>query len=112
MALERSPLFSSSKAFRRQYQRAKLSSSCQLYEHTDSTKLFAVSVCYSLVGQLSSASAKSNRVCRVFTKAFPALGRQNPREADEVQEYASHIVSECVERVGRRQSSRARSALW
>src|SRR6266550_3474665 len=112
MAMERSPLFSSSKAFRRQYQRAKLSSSCQLDEQTDSTKLSAVSLCYSVVGQLSSASAKSNRVYRVVTKAFSSLAGRDPREADEIQEYATRIVPQCLERVGGRQLSRARSAVW
>src|SRR5580765_205083 len=97
MAMERSSLFSSSKAFRPQYQRAKLWSSCQFDEQTDSAKLSAVSLCYSVVGQLSSASAKSNCVCRVVTKAFSSLAGRDPGEADEGQEYASHIVPQCVE---------------
>jgi hypothetical protein len=97
MAMERSPLSSSSKVSRRQYQRAKLSASCQLNEQTDSTKLSAVSLCYSVVGQLSPASAKSNRVCRVVTKAFSSLAGRDTHEADEIQEYASHIVRQCVE---------------
>src|SRR5438093_12438631 len=103
MAMERSPLFSSSKAFRRQYQRAKLSSSCQLDEQTDSTKLSAVSLCYSIVGQLPSPSAKSNRVCRVVTKAFSSWAGRDPRQADEIQGYATHIGPLCLECVGRRQ---------
>src|SRR5882724_8339075 len=97
MAMERSPLCSSSKAFRRQYQGAKLSSSCQLDEQTDSTKLSAVSLCYSVVGQLSSASEKSNRVYRIVTKAFSSLAGRDPREADEVQECSTYIVSQCME---------------
>jgi len=49
------------------------------------------------VGQLSSASAKSNRVYRIVTKAFSSLAGREPREADEVQEYSTHIVPQCVE---------------
>src|SRR6266508_1519503 len=97
MAMERSPLFSSPKAFRRQYQRAKLSSSCQLVVQTVSTKLSAVSLCYSVVGQLSSASAKSVRTCRVVTKVFSSLAARHSREADAVQKYATYIVPQCLE---------------
>jgi hypothetical protein len=97
MAMERSSLFPSSKGFKRQYQRAKLSASCQLDDQTDSTKLSAVSLCYSVLGQLSPASAKSNRVYRIVTKAFSSLAGQDPREADEIQEYSTHIVPQCVE---------------
>src|SRR6476646_5335934 len=111
MAMERSPLSPSSKAFRPQYQRAKLSASCQLDDQTDSTKLPAISLCYSVLGQLSSASAKSNRICRVVTKAFSSLAGRDTGEADEVQDYASDIVRQCVELVGRRQSSLALSTV-
>jgi hypothetical protein len=92
MAMERSPLFSSSKASIRQYQRAKLSSSCQLHEQADSTRLSAVSLCYSVVGQLSSASAKSNRVYRVVTQAFPSMAGRDACKTDEVSEQATYIV--------------------
>src|SRR5882724_7576356 len=97
MAMERSPLFSSSKTFRRQYQRAKLPSPCQRDEQTDSTKLSTVSLCYSVVGQLSPSSAKSNRVYRVVTKAFSSVAGRHPRQVDEIQEYSTYIVSQCME---------------
>src|SRR4051812_21694166 len=97
MAMERSSLFASSKAFGQQHQRAKLSAPCQLDEPTDSTKLPAISLCDSFVGQLSPPSAKSNRVCRVVSEAFPSLGDRGPRKTDEVQEYATHIIRQCVE---------------
>jgi hypothetical protein len=49
------------------------------------------------MGQLSSASAKSNRVYRVVTKAFSSLAGRDARQADEVQEHATHIVPQRVE---------------
>jgi hypothetical protein len=92
MAMERSSFFSSPKNLRQQYQRAKLSSSCQLHEQTDSTRLSAVSLCYSVVGQLSSASAKSNRVYRIVTEAFPSMAGRDACKTGEVSEQATHIV--------------------
>jgi hypothetical protein len=49
------------------------------------------------MGQLSSSSAQSDRVCGVVTKALSSLGGRESREADEIQRFASDIVPECVE---------------
>ncbi len=58
---------------------------CQLDEQTDSTRLSAVSLCYAVVGQLSSAPARSNVVYRVVTKALSSMGRRQAGQPGEIQ---------------------------
>ena len=70
---------------------------CQLDEQTDSTRLSAVSLCYAVVGQLSSAPERSNVVYRIVTKALSSMGRRQAGQPGEIREHSTYIVCQCVE---------------